>query len=364
MPEISAIPAPIIPPPHAVNGSTSLADIAAELSEKRRKAAEGTSQDAAEIPNSPPQGDAAPDDQAPGEPAVDDAPETEAPAEELAPVDPPRSWTKDEKERFKALPRETQEYLANREQERDREFRTRQNEYAEKTKAITAKEQQTEEVRRQYETALPLLLNSLQSTLAGEFADIRTMADVQKMSVEDWPRYIRWDAHQKQVAAVQQEITVAVQRQASEQQSQFARYAEDEDKLFAEQVPDFQDKAKAEKLQKGARDALIDLGFKPEELARAWNGQGSLSLRDHRVQLLIKAAVESRVLAAEKANGLKRAATRGLPPVQRPGVASAPSGANAQVIKSLETQLSKARGTRAIELAAELRTERRKAASR
>src|SRR5262245_18794764 len=31
------------------------------------------------------------------------------PAENLPPIEPPRSWTKDEKERFKSLPRETQE---------------------------------------------------------------------------------------------------------------------------------------------------------------------------------------------------------------------------------------------------------------
>jgi hypothetical protein len=44
------------------------------------------------------------------------------PADELPPIEPPRSWTKDEKERFQSLPRETQAYLAEREQERDREF--------------------------------------------------------------------------------------------------------------------------------------------------------------------------------------------------------------------------------------------------
>src|SRR5882672_4996536 len=43
-------------------------------------------------------------------------------------IEPPRSWTKEEKERFFSLPRETQEYLANREQERDREIRRSQNE--------------------------------------------------------------------------------------------------------------------------------------------------------------------------------------------------------------------------------------------
>ena len=75
--------------------------------------------------------DAAPADaQAPGEQTESAEPEAAAPP----PIEPPRSWTKDEKERFQSLPRETQEYLATREQERDREFRRSQNEAAEKLK--------------------------------------------------------------------------------------------------------------------------------------------------------------------------------------------------------------------------------------
>jgi hypothetical protein len=60
--------------------------------------------------------------------------ETADPQEALEPIDPPRSWTQAEKERFQSLPRETQEYLHTREQEREREFRRSQNEIAEERK--------------------------------------------------------------------------------------------------------------------------------------------------------------------------------------------------------------------------------------
>src|SRR5207247_451171 len=66
---------------------------------------------------------------------------TEPAVEEPPPIEPPRSWTKGEKERFQSLPRETQEYLAEREQERDRTIRQSQNEAAEKLKGLTAREQ-------------------------------------------------------------------------------------------------------------------------------------------------------------------------------------------------------------------------------
>jgi hypothetical protein len=322
-------------------------------------------------------GEAAPEEAAPpvgqqesaGE--ADGAPREEAPAEpqgddpaELPPIDPPKGWTKDEKERFKSLPRETQEYLSGREQERDRDFRTRQNELAEKSKAITAKERQTEEVRGQYETALPLLLQALQSSHAGEFADVRTMQDVQKMASEDWPRYIRWDAAQKQIAAVQQEVSAASQRQMADQQRKFGEFASEQDRLFAEKVPEFKDKAVAEKLQKYARDTLIDIGFSDEELSRGWLGQDRLSLRDHRMQLLIRDAILGRELAAEKAKGLKNVTAKPLPPVQRPGAAPTRGLGDAEQLKSLQKEQESATGRRAIEIGAEILKLQRKAGSR
>ena len=134
------------------------------------------------------------------------------PAEE-APIEAPRSWTKAEKERFGTLPRETQEYLAQREQERDTALRRSQNEQAERTKALTVREQQIEMARRHYEQALPALMQTLNDQAAGEFPDIRTQADVEKMAREDWPRFAIWQAHQMKVAAVRQDMQNSYQRQ-------------------------------------------------------------------------------------------------------------------------------------------------------
>src|SRR5262249_31959780 len=124
--------------------------------------------------------DAAPQEaEAPGET------ESADPAEALPPIDAPRSWTAEDKELFNSLPRETQERIAGRERSRERDFRRSQDEAAEKLKGLTAKEQAAEQARQQYETALPLLLQTLQSQQAGEFADIKTMADVERLARED-----------------------------------------------------------------------------------------------------------------------------------------------------------------------------------
>jgi hypothetical protein len=93
--------------------------------------------------------------------AADDQPSGETQATEpegnLPPIEPPRSWTTEEKERFKSLPRELQAYLSEREQERDRDVRRRQNEAADERKAAQAEREAVARARQQYEAALPVL---------------------------------------------------------------------------------------------------------------------------------------------------------------------------------------------------------------
>jgi hypothetical protein len=284
--------------------------------------------------------------------------ETEAPGEtqevdpaEVPPIEPPRSWTKEAKDRWQSLPRETQEYLATREQERDREIRRSQNEAAEKLKGASAKEQQLEQARQQYEAALPALLQTLHQAQAGEFADVKTHADLERLAAEDPIRYLKWDAHQKKVAQVSQELRAAQERQAQEQHGKFAEFAKREDDAFLEKAPEFADKDKAAKLQGAAIETLRDLGFSEDELGRLWNGQDRLSLRDHRLQLLIRDGVKYR----EGQEAAKKIVAKPLPPVQRPGAAQ-PKGAHLQSQHAaLTAKLPKAKGLDGVRIASEIR---------
>jgi hypothetical protein len=53
-------------------------------------------------------------------------------------IDPPRSWTKDDKAYFTTLPLHTQEIVARREQQRETDLRRRQNALAEERKRLQA----------------------------------------------------------------------------------------------------------------------------------------------------------------------------------------------------------------------------------
>jgi len=261
--------------------------------------------------------------------------ESADPAQDAPPIEPPRSWTKEDKELFASLPRATQERLAERERSRESDFLRRQNEAAEKLKGLSAKEQTVEQARQHYEAALPQLLATLQSQQAGEFADIKSMADVERLAREDWPRYLLWDLQQKKIAEVGQQLLTAQHRQVVEKLAQFTDFAKRQDDLFKEKVPDMADEAKAAELQKKALAVLSDLGFDEAELAQSWNGQKDLSLRDHRVQLLIRDATLWREAQAKA----KAAATRPVPPVQRPGAATARAGTDEARVQHLTQRL-------------------------
>jgi hypothetical protein len=255
--------------------------------------------------------------------SADPAAESRAEAgTDLPPIEPPRSWTKDDKDLFTSLPRATQERIAERERSREGDFSRRQQEAAEKSKALEAERSKAEQARQQYEAALPQLLQTLQQQQAGEFAEIKTLADVERLAREDWPRYALWDVQQKKIAEVAQHLALAQQRQTQERVQQFAEFARREDDLFKEKVPDMADAKRAAGLQTACLAALKELGFQETELAQSWHGQRDLSLRDHRVQLLIRDATLWRDAQAKA----KAAATRPVPPVQRPGV-SQPKGA-------------------------------------
>jgi hypothetical protein len=288
--------------------------------------------------------DAAPDaDQAPGEEKT----EQDDPAEKLPSIDPPRSWTKDEKERFKTLPRELQAYVSERERARETELRRGQNEIAEQRKAADESRQQYERARQQYEAALPQVLSQLQSQQAGQFSDIKTWDDVQRLARDDWPRYVEWDAHNKRIQAVRAEMQQVQQRQSHEAVQKFAEFAKEQDRIFKERAPEFADPEKAPQAAKDAFSYMTEtVGFTPEEVERLWSGHEKISLRDARVQTLIYEGMKRQAAVKALDKAVKEAASRPkpTPPVQRPGVATNRNESRATEIETLSRKLDEGTG--------------------
>ena len=280
----------------------------------------------------------------------------EAEAAELPPIEPPKSWTKEEQEEFRTYPREAQEKVARREQEREAAISRGRREAAEKQKALEAELEQTAKVRQQYETKLPEALSVINAQIAGEFPDIRTWDDVVRMQAEDPFRYQKFDLVQKRAQAVQQELAGIQQRQAADTVQRWNEFAKTEDTKFTEAVPDAADPVKLKSLQEKAARTLTNIGLKSEEIDDLWKGRSGISMRDHRVQMLIYKA--ARWDEAEAKSKVVRQTP--LPPVVKPGTArNTKADTNAAEIASLTKQLETAKGTKALDLAVRLRQARR-----
>lgn len=288
---------------------------------------------AAETPaEEPPQGDDAQPETAD---PVETTKEPDPVVEEQPSVEAPRSWAKDGKDAFKLLPPGLQKDIAELERSREVEIRRGQNEVAEKLKGLTLREQQAEQRRQQYESALPQLSEAIRAAQSGEFADIKTQDDVDKLANEDWPRFARWQAHSMKVAAVEREAREAQDRQAQEFRSRWSQFATEQDQKLLDKAPELGDKTKQTQIADKAVGVLRDIGFTDQELAKAWNGEESVSLRDHRIQLLILDAMKYRDAKSAKP------APKPVPPVQRPGVAKAATTSADAEIQTLEKRFER-----------------------
>lgn len=286
--------------------------------------------------------------QAASEPETAHAEEPEASEPETPAIDPPRSWTKEAKERWSSLPRETQEYLAQRESERDRGLLRSQNELADQRKAFEAEREAVKALKQQYETQLPNLVKTLESALQSQFSDIKDMNDVRNLQAQDPFRFQQWQLHQMELAAAKQEEQAATSQKAQEEQSRWGKYVQDESAKFAESLAE-SDKARLNDLNKAAPEFLKERGFTQEQLNDLASGKEKLSIYDHRLQALILDGMKYRDL--QKAP--LKAVPKSVPPVQRPGV-SAPNKAGVARTQNIQALTQKLNSSGSLEDAMEL----------
>jgi hypothetical protein len=298
--------------PESFSSPREAAEYFSSLVDKRKEpAAESADEATAETESASQEDDAAPDeDQAHGEDKEPD------PAAE-PPIERPKSWTESEEAEWRATPRALQQKIAARELERDTALRRTQNDAAEKLKGLTAKEQQVEQVRQQFEAKIKTASEVLEREQLRDFPDIKTMADVERMASEDPFRKIQWDVHQQKLQAVTWEANQAEQRKAQEHQTEWTKHVQSENALAAEHIPELADKVKGPALMTRAAERLAELGFKPEELNDLASGKSKLSIYDHRLQQLIFS--DLKLSDIQKAT--KVVAAKPVPPVVRPGAA-------------------------------------------
>ena len=288
-------------------------------------------------------------------------PAQHAPDRQASPIpaiEPPKSWTTEDKQLFGSLSRVTQERIAQRERAGEADFGRTPNETVEKLKGLMGKERTGEHSTQHYEAALPLILNSLLQQQASQFPDVKTLADAERLARQDVKRYLRWDAVQKNVAEAASELAAAQHRQAEARLARFSAFAKREEELFKQKVPEAAAPEGAAALERRCLAALKDLGFEEAELAKSWTGLADFSLRDHRVQLLVRDAMLWRE-AQQKHEGVPAKSAH----VERSGGAHLKGAGDEAGIQALSRQLDQTSGVNALRTAARLVAAKRAAAS-
>ena len=273
----------------------------------------------------------------PDEPAgAQDAGDAETAEAEQPALDPPKSWTKEAQEKFSALDRETQAYLLRQEEAREAEIKKATASVGERDKALAKEREAIQQMRAQYEQALPVVMNYLEQQRAGQFADIKTPADVRKMAETEPHRYLQYLAHQEEVRGVMAQMQAVAERNKADIARKWQEYSTEQDKKFAEVFPELSDPEKRAKMEKAALGYLTDIGFENDELAALWGGDKGISIRDAKIQRIIADATRFR----EAQEALKKAKTQAVPPVQRPGVAQPKGAGDAAKLKELNARLT------------------------
>lgn len=245
-------------------------------------------------PNAATEGEESPDPEAA-------APETPAPEPEAPPQ--PRKF----KVKHDGVEREVTE------DELIRGYR-REQDWQEKRRALDAEKAEIAQKSQHYAQQLQYLVPALQQQIAGEFADIKTMADVQTLARENPQRFNEWQAKQLTIQTAQAELERVNRDKETEQKAQWTKRLNEESERLGEKIPEFKDPAKRPVFMDRLKSYLrTEIGYTDAEIDRA---------ADHRD---IVVAEKARLWdEAQKAKA--KAKTVDVPTPVKPGRATAPAG--------------------------------------
>lgn len=181
------------------------------------------------------------------------------------PIQPPHSWDKEAKERFSKLDRETQEYLVNRENERDRAVSQKLNEAAETRKAA----EEASSKLAQYAQAFDQVLTNAQQRFADKWAN----TDWQRLANESPADYVR---AQEAFKADQQALAQTQKAQQAAEMQAHQQFLQQEGKRLKEIAPDLADPKKGGERKRELAKFLSEQGVDAE--AMKWASAHELGL--------------------------------------------------------------------------------------
>lgn len=239
----------------------------------------------------------------------DDLTDEEEP--ELPPIDPPNSLTAEEKEAFKSLPREAQEFTARRIGELEKGFQSKAQEAAQQKQALQLEALQI--LEQQKAEAIELL-----QQYAKQFEVQPPSADLFRANPEAYAQQLEvYQHYTAQREKAQRDAEAARADQAKIQAAREAHEAEVFHQRLQAELPELLDPENGQKLAKELNATAELLGFDPNHISdisaiKALKVTSEWKTKADKYDALQKRKME-RVRAGKS-----------LPPVSKPGVSKGP----------------------------------------
>jgi hypothetical protein len=189
----------------------------------------------------------------------------------------------------------------------------RDSDYRQKTMEAARLRQAYEQRQSQLEQKIAGFVPQLEEQLSGEFSDIKTFSDEQRMAAEDPARYVRFQAQREALRQAQATHAQLVQERHNSEQENHRQWVQEQAKQLAVMVPDAMDPEKGAEIREGVKRIALDLGFEKERLAQISAQEFSVL---HELNTL---RAEKKAWEGKKDIAGKKSAKA--PPVQKPGVA-------------------------------------------
>ena len=157
------------------------------------------------------------------------------------------------------------------------------------------------------------LVPQLQAAIAGEFSDVKTFEDLQRIATEDPGRYNRYVIHQAQLQHAQSE-------QQKLQMAAHARWYQSEAQKLTQALPDIADPVKGPALRNELRSYALKLGYSEQQIAMA-SSQDVLTLHQAMQYAKWQAAQKAQPAQIAEAQAKAKEKAAKAPPVSKPGVA-------------------------------------------
>ena len=242
---------------------------------------------------------------------ADDETAAEEEADDLPPIDAPVSWDAEAKAKFAELPRDTQEYIAKRESERERFVQQKSQEAAQARQTVA---QQAQAELAQYDAHMAQQYQQLAAQLAPQAPDPSLL----RINPE---AFYAAEAEYRAKTAQQQELQQQAQQLAQQAQYRAAQIEQAEraenHRIIVENFPEYADPTTGPELQRKLSAVAKRLGYTDELISQA-RATDIIAMRN--VAEFVDKADKYDALMKQKMAKVREA--KGKPPVQaRPGVA-------------------------------------------